>query len=70
MNFKIIANLTNMKLKLIKIFSSCIVLFSCLTYAETLDSNTQKYFEYRVNKLEDEDTELKKKIEEIEKKFP
>ena len=67
MNFKIIANLTNMKLKLIKIFSSCIVLFSCLTYAETLDSNTQKYFEYRVNKLEDEDTELKKKIEEIEK---
>ena len=67
MNFKIIANLTNMKLKLTKIFSSCIVLFSCLTYAETLDSNTQKYFEYRVNKLEDEDTELKKKIEEIEK---
>ncbi len=65
MNFKIIANLTNMKL--IKIFSSCIVLFSCLTYAETLDSNTQKYFEYRVNKLENEDTELKKKIEEIEK---
>ena len=61
MNFKIIANLTNMKL--IKIFSSCIVLFSCLTYAETLDSNAQKYFEYRVNKLENENTELKKKIE-------
>lgn len=67
MNFKIIANLNNMKLKLIKIFSSCIVLFSCLTYAETLDLNTQKYFEYRVNKLDNEDTELKKKIEEIEK---
>ncbi|MBF1292625.1 MAG: tetratricopeptide repeat protein [Neisseria sp.] len=65
MNFKIIANLTNMKL--IKIFSSCIVLFSCLTYAETLDSNAQKYFEYRVNKLENENTELKKKIEEVEK---
>ena len=67
MNFKIIANLTNMKLKLIKIFSSFIVLFSCLTYAETLDSDTQKYFEYRVNKLEDENTDLKKKIEEVEK---
>lgn len=54
-------------MKLIKIFSSCIVLFSCLTYAETLDSNAQKYFEYRVNKLENENTELKKKIEEVEK---
>lgn len=54
-------------MKLIKIFSSCIVLFSCLTYAETLDSNAQKYFEYRVNKLENENTELKKKIEEVER---